>query len=563
MRVPRLVPRILVLSAALLLPWSLQGGQRPVRGSVTVQLLAFNDFHGHLEPPSASNGHINAIPAGGAEYLATHLKNAIAENPNSIVVSAGDLIGASPLVSSLFHDEPTIEAMNAMNLDVTSVGNHEFDEGWPEILRMKRGGCHPRDGCQDGDGFSGARFQYLSANVIRSATHIPLFPATAIRTVGGVKVGFIGETLKATTQIVPPGVRRDLRFLDEASTANAYAARLKRQGVQAIVLLIHEGGKQTPRDGPEDPNGCDSFSGAIEPIVERLTKDIQVVISGHSHAFYNCRLGGHLVTSASSFGRMITRVVLTIDPSTDRITSATATNQIVTRDVAKDPAQTKILAKYTAFVDEMANTVVGSVSGDLTRTANAAGESSLGDVVADAQLAATRAMDRGGAVVAFLNRGGIRADIAAQPQRTTARPGEVTYRDLFAVLPFGNTLTVVTMTGDMIKRLLEQQFDNPSPDENKILQVSSGFTYRYRLIAPSGQHVDADSIVIDGRRVAPKDRIRVTVSDFLVNGGDALTVLREGTNKVVAGTDIGALVAYFKARSPVAPGPQNRIVRTD
>jgi 5'-nucleotidase len=562
--VPRFVPRILVLSAALSLPLSLQGGQRSTRerGTVTVQLLAINDFHGHLEPPSASNGEINSIPAGGAEYLATHLKNAIAENPNSIVVSAGDLIGASPLVSSMFHDEPTIEAMNAMNLAVTSVGNHEFDEGWPEILRMKRGGCHPRDGCQDGDGFSGAVFPYLSANVIRTATRIPLFPATAIRMAGGVKVGFIGETLKGTKQIVSAAATRGLTFLDEASTANAYAARLKRQGVQAIVLLIHQGGRQTAA-GQEDPNGCENFSGAIGPIVDRLTKDIPVVISGHSHEFYNCRLGGHLVTSASSFGRMITRVSLTIDRSTDRITSATARNEIVTRDVAKDPAQTRILAKYNPFVADKANTVVGSVTGDLMRAPNAAGESSLGDVIADAQLAATSAADRGGAVVSFMNRGGIRADLVANVPRATARPGEVTYRDLFDVQPFGNLLAVVTMTGDMIKRLLEQQFEPQLPGENSILQVSSGFTYRYRLTALPGQHVDAESIAIGGRRVAPTDRVRVSASDFLVGGGNAFTVFGEGTNKVVSGTDIDALVGYFKAHSPVAPGPRNRIVRTD
>jgi 5'-nucleotidase len=555
---------LVVLAAALSLPLALQGGQRPSagRGTVTVQLLAINDFHGHLEPPSGSNGQINAVAAGGAEYLATHLENAVRENPNSIVVAAGDLVGASPLLSALFRDEPAIEALSAMDLAVAAVGNHEFDEGFRELLRLKRGGCHPADGCRDGDGFAGAAFEYLSANVVRSASRAPLFPATAIRTIGGVKVGFIGQTLRGTARIIPPAGSRGLTFLDEASTANAHAARLKRQGVHAIVLLIHQGGRQVAGERPADPNGCTGFTGGIEPILARLTPDIQVVVSGHTHEFYNCRIGTRLVTAAGSYGRMLTRVNLEIQPSTGRLARATATNRIVTRDVARDPAQTAIIAKYAALVEDTASTVVGSVTADLLRAPNGAGESALGNVIADAQLAAASAR-AGGAVVAFMNKGGIRADIVAAPPRAAARPGEVTYRDLHTVQPFGNALTVLTMTGDMIRRALEQQFDNPGPGVNQILQVSSGFTYRYRAAAPAGRRVDAGSIQIDGRAVGPADRVRVAASDFLAAGGDAFSAFAEGTNRVVLTTDIDALVEYFKARSPVSPPPLNRIVRVD
>jgi 5'-nucleotidase len=564
-RVRRLVPRIVLLAAALSLPLALHGRQRSTEasGAVTVQLLAINDFHGHLEPPSGSNGQINSIPAGGAEYLATHLKNAAAENPNSIVVAAGDLVGASPLLSALFHDEPAIEALSAMNLAVAAVGNHEFDEGFREVLRLKRGGCHPTDGCADGDGFRGATFQYLSANVIRRTSRTPLFPATAIRTVAGVKIGFIGQTLKGTARIAPPARTRGLTFLDEAATANAHAARLKRQGADAVVLLIHEGGRQTS-GGPEpDPNGCAGFAGPIEPIVKRLTTDIQVVISGHTHAFYNCRIGDHLVTAAASYGRMVTRVNLEVHRSGGRMARASATNQIVTRDVAKDVAQTRIIEKYAGLVEKTASAVVGSVTGDLVRVANAAGESPLGSVIADAQLAATSAPARGGAIVAFMNKGGIRADVVASARRTAGGPGEVTYRDLHNVQPFGNVLTVLTMTGEMIKRLLEQQFDNPAPGVNQILQVSNGFTYRYRSAAPPGQRVDGDSIQINGRPLRPTDRVRVAASDFLTGGGDGFKVFTEGTNKIVSTADIDALVEYFKARSPLVPPSPNRIVRSE
>jgi 5'-nucleotidase len=534
---------------------------RQASGSVTIQLLAINDLHGHLEPSSGPNGRINSTEAGGAEYLATHLKKAVAEHPNSIVVAAGDLVGASPIASSMFHDEPTIEALNAMGLAVTSVGNHEFDEGYDEILRLRRGGCHPKDGCQDGDGFEGARFEYLSANVIQKATGKPLFPPTAIRAVGGVKIGFIGETFTGTRQVTTPVVARDLTFLDEAATANAYAAELKSQGVQAIVLLIHEGLRQSGETS--DPNGCAGISGGLEPVLKQLTADIAVVISGHSHAFYNCRIGGHLVTSAASHGRMITRVMIEIDSMTDRIVHTSATNEIVTHDVARDPVVSKIAARYSALVETTAKEVVGSMAGNLLAAPNAAGESSLGNVVADAQLAAASGADRGGAVVAFMNQGGVRASVVANPAPSPGRPVPVTYGDLFSVQPFGNVMMTFTMTGDMIKRLLEQQFDNPGPGATRMLQVSAGFTYRYRLTAPAGRHVEADSIQLNGRRIAATDRIRVTASDFLINGGDAFTVFEESTERTSGAGDIAVLVDYFKARSPVSPPPQNRVERVD
>jgi 5'-nucleotidase len=532
-------------------------------GIVTVQVLAINDFHGNLEPPSGTNGLINGTAAGGAEYLATHLRDAAAQTPHSIIVAAGDLVGASPLISALFHNEPAIESMNAMNLAVASVGNHEFDHGPRELLRLQRGGCHPTDGCLDGGGFHGARFQYLSANVIDNATHATFLPATAIRTVGGVRIGFIGETLRGTKRIVAPAGTAGLTFLDEASTANLHAARLKGQGVHAIVLLIHEGGRQGPDDEDADPNGCANFSGAIESIARKLTPDVKVVISGHSHRFYNCTIAGHVVTSASSYGRMITRVQLEIESSNDTIGRIAVTNEVVGRDVEKDTSQAQIIAKYRGLSDGVANRVVGSVTGDIMRRANEAGESALGDVIADAQLASTRPTGHGGAVVAFMNSGGIRADLLATRQRPTARPGDVTYNQLFSVQPFGNVITVLTMTGDMVKRLLEEQFDNPAPGERSVLQVSSGFTYRYAQNAPAGHRVDPMSLMIGDRPVAPTDRLRVAASDFLVAGGNSFTVFKEGANKVAGDADIDALVAYVKAHSPVAPGPRNRIVRTD
>lgn len=483
----------------------------------------------------------------------------MAQQPNSIVVAAGDLIGASPLVSSMFHDEPSIEALNTMGLAIASVGNHEFDEGADELLRMRRGGCHPTDGCQDGDPFGGAAFEYLSANVIARSGGAPLLPATAVRTVGGVTIGFIGVTTRTTAVMVPPGVTKAFDFIDEAEAANAQAAELKRRGVNAVVLLIHEGLRQRG-EGSSDPNGCVAPGGDLEGILERLSDDIRVVVSGHTHWLYNCRIGSRLVTSAGSYGRGITRIQLRVDARSGAIVDATAVNDVVTRDVAKHPAVSEILAKYGKLVERIASAVVGSVAGDLKTTANAAGETALGNVIADAQLAAASPKERGGAQVAFMNRGGVRAEVLAAAGAGAASP--VTYRDLHSVQPFGNTVMTFTMTGDTIRRLLEEQFEGTA-GTFRVLQVSRGFTYRYNPAAPVGERVDAGSIRLDGRPIAPADRVRVAASDFLLNGGDGFKVFAEATDRQAVIGDIEALVEYFKARSPVAAPPQDRIVRVE
>jgi 5'-nucleotidase len=545
--------RLLLVFGALPAALGIVAAQRGIASSPTasIQLLAFNDFHGALEPPAGENGLVHTTLAGGAAYLATHLKRAAARNPNTLIVAAGDLVGGSPLISAAFHDEPTVASLNAMNLTISSVGNHEFDHGPAELLRLQKGGCHPRDGCRDGGRFDGAGFQYLAANVIDTATGTPLLPPTAVRTLDGVKVGFIGETLKGADRLVVPSAVGGLAFLDEASTANTHAAELKRQGVNAIVLLIHEGGRQRPDDSTADPNRCDDFSGNI-------AGDIKVVVSAHTHRFYNCVIAGHTVTSAGSFGRMFTRIDLRIDRSSGRISRVRAMNQIVTRDVDRDATQTKIVAQYRALSSPIAERVVGSIAGSITRASNSAGESALGDVIADAQLAAARSMFLGGAAVAFMNPGGIRADLVSR-----APAGSVRFGDLFIVMPFNNVITTVTLTGDQIARLLEQQFDNPRQGQNTFLQVSEGFTYRYAAKAKPGHHVAAGSVTVDGRRLAPGDRVRVAANNFLIDGGDGFTAFQDGISRLNGDLDLDALVAYFATHSPVRPGSQNRIVRID
>jgi 5'-nucleotidase len=526
---------------------------------VTVQLLAINDFHGNLEPPRGSDGLINQTPAGGAEYLATHLHNAVRDNPNSIVVAAGDLIGASPLISALLHDEPAVEAMNAMNMSVSAIGNHELDHGPAQLRVQTTGGCPGTEACSPGEKRDAAHYQYLAANMVADDGKTVL-PATAIRTVGGVKIGFIGETLKETSDMVTPNATTGLHFLEESATANTAARELERQGIHAIVLLIHQGGHQEPsqRGTPLDPNGCENLEGPIKMIAEKLSPSIKVVISGHTHLFYNCEISGHIVTSASAFGRMFTRIALTIDPTSDAILSAKATNEVVTRDVPKDPAITAIIEKYRPAALRVTNQPVGSVAADITRTPNAAGESALGDVIADAQLASVSAPDKGGAAVAFMNAGGIRTNLLGPSDGAATR--DVSYGDLYAAQPFGNQVLVKTMTGDMLRRLLEQQL---AALGDARLQISTGFTYQYRMNAPAGQRVVPGSIKLNGRALQPTDSVRVEASDFLYQGGNGLTVFREATDPVSGPSDIDALSDYVRAHSPLSPPPLNRIVRLD
>ena len=531
-------------------------------GVVPVQLLAFNDFHGNLKPPAGSSGRIatgplptDVVDAGGAEFFATHIKNLKAGNPNTLVVAAGDIIGATPLMSALFHDEPTIESMNALGLDVATVGNHEFDEGPEELLRMQNGGCHPVDGCQDGDGFEGAKFRYLSANVVRQSSGKTIFPSYTVRSFRGARVAFIGVTLEGTALVTSPAGVVGLQFKDEADTINALVPEIRAQGVESIVVLIHEGGATTGRY-----DECVGISGPLFEIVKNLDPAIDAVVAGHTNAAHVCNVDGKLVTSAASFGRLVTDIDLTIDEKTGHVVTMQGRNVIATRDVAKDADQTTIISKYDAISAPLANKVIGSAAGDLLKTPAASGESTMGDVIADAQLAATKA--NGAAVAAFMNPGGVRADIVAAAASGGEAVGAVTYGEAFTVQPFGNTLVTLTLTGDQLHTMLEQQWQMVGAAEKaNILQPSEGFTYTWDSAKPIGSRVDASSMKIAGQVVQAASVYRVTVNGFLADGGDGFAILKSGTDRVPGGLDLDALVEWLKAGSPLAPPALSRITR--
>jgi 5'-nucleotidase len=554
---------------AVAAPSTFAAGPKQKDNDTHLQLLAINDFHGNLEPPSGSSGRIAISPtvnvdAGGAEYLATHLKTLEQQNPNTLEVGAGDLIGASPLLSGLFHDEPTIEAMNAMGMDVTGVGNHEFDEGVDELLRMQNGGCHPVDGCQDGTPFFGSLFQYLAANVLYAGTQNTILPAYEIKKYDNAKVAFIGLTLQGTPLIVTPAGVAGLEFAPEVLTVNKLVKSLREnEGVRAFVVLIHEGGQQNApfAGGFMDINRCDNFTGAIKPIVEGLDPQVDLVVSAHTHQPYICKFNGITTTSASSFGRLITDIDLTIDHQSKDVTAVDAHNVIVTRDVPKDPAITAIINHYQTFAAPIANRIIGSITADITPAVGFNQESALGDVIADAQLASTAPTDFGGAQVAFMNPGGIRGGGLIYNQQSAGEaPGQITYSEMFTVQPFNNVMNVKTMTGDAIYRLLEQQFTVIAPSI-RLLQVSKGFSYSYDMRLPAGSRVIPGSVAINGVPITKTGSYRVAMNNFLASGGDGFTVFNEGTNQIGGEIDIDAAVNYFMKNSPVAPGPQNRVTR--
>jgi 5'-nucleotidase len=552
---------------------------KAVTPPATLKLLAFNDLHGALDPPAGSGGLIQGTPVGGAEYLAGTVKRLRAQYLDTadkvMTVSAGDNIGGSPLISAAFHDEPTVEVLNALGLDLSAVGNHEFDEGVTELRRIQTGGCHPTDGCQDGDPYNGAAFPFLAANVVDKVTRKPIFPAYSINTIRGVKVAFIGETLQGTASIVNPAGISSVDFLDEADTANFYRRKLSaEQGVQAFVLLLHQGGTQSTPAATTDPSACVGFTGDVTPVVSRLDPQFGVVVSGHTHRSYVCSLpnsnGNSLVTSAATNGVLTTDITASLDRTTKGFASVSATNVLVqnstrnpdgtfTRDPGKaDPVAVRIARKYRAAIQPISNRVVGSITADITTAPSPAGEEALGDVIGDAQLA--RTATSAGAVAALMNPGGIRTSLVFANSAGGEAPGQVTFGEAFAVQPFNNLLVTQTYTGQQLKDVLEQQFGGcfgQVPSGN-ILQPSASLTYTVSAGAACGSKVS--SLAISGTAVDPAASYRITTNDFLANGGDQFSRLTAGTDRVTApGFDVDALTQYLSANSPVPPGPRNRI----
>jgi 5'-nucleotidase len=584
-----------VAAAAITAGYKISNSSAPTNEAaknVDIKIIAFNDFHGNLEPPKLSifaptgDGSAKvAVPAGGVAYMASAIKHLKSANPNHAVVSAGDMIGASPLVSALFLDEPTIEVFNEIRIDFNAVGNHEFDKGKDELLRMKNGGCAKhtlREPCLVNKAFPGANFGFLAANTVK-ADGATLFPATGIKEFGSgdakVKVGFIGMTLRGTPGIVTPAGVQGLSFKDEAKTANALIPQLKAQGADVIVVVVHEGGITT---GGYNDNSCPDLTGDIVPILKKLDPAVDVVVSGHTHRAYICDYGKtdpakpFLLTSAGQYGTIVTDINLTVDRNTRKLVSKSANNVIVQGEpftsssgttvpvsslypsFPKDQAVDQLISQYASAAAPLAQRPVGSLTASITRTQVASGESALGNLIADAQLAATSAAERGGAQIALMNPGGVRKDL-----NVPAGGGTVTYGQIFGVQPFSNSLVVKSLTGAKLRALLEQQFHSGANTTStpRVLFPSAGFSYSYDLSLPAGSRIT--DMRLNGNQIVDSSVYRVAMNSFLATGGDSFTVFKQGSDDLGGALDVDALEAYLRTKSPVAPPSTNRIKRID
>jgi len=525
----------------------------PPAEPLRVRVFALNDYHGNLKAlpgalriaDPANPGRTVAVPTGGVDQLAGLLAQLRQGQPHHVFVAAGDLVGATPLLSSAFHDEPTIEALNLLGLEASALGNHELDRGVAEALRRQAGGCHPTDGCKGPAPFAGARFQYLAANTTVTATGQPLFPPYWVKRFDGVPVGFIGVVLKNTPAVVVPSAVAGLAFGDEADAINRAVPALRAQGVEAIVVLMHEGG--VPGG---DYNECPSITGNLADLVRRVDKAVDVIVSGHTHRAYNCVIDGRVVTSAQSYGTLLTKIDLTIDPRTRDVLKAEAENLIV-RDGAypRDPKLGALVAAYEERLGPVANRVVTRLGAPFSTRVNEHGESELGQLIADAQLAATRGA---GAQLALMNQGGVRAPLGGTDKLA------VSYADVFSVQPFANQLVTVTLTGAQLKRVLERQ---PFEARRSFLFVSRGFSYRWDLRRPAGDRVIAESLTLDGRPVTPEQKLRVTLNSFIADGGDAFSELRQGSERQAGLLDVEALEQYLAANPGLRPDPVPRVLQ--
>jgi 2',3'-cyclic-nucleotide 2'-phosphodiesterase / 3'-nucleotidase / 5'-nucleotidase len=496
--------------------------------TVDLQLLGINDFHGQINVGKSVGGKM----AGRADYLAAYLKAHESANPNTLMLHAGDVVGASAPASALLQDEPTIKILNEIGFDLGTLGNHEFDEGVVEMMRLIDGGTHEKTG-----DFEGADFPYVVANVVDEETEEPILDPYVIKEVGGVQVGFIGIAYSDTPDIVTPSGVAGVKFTDEVEAINKYTAELKGKGVKAIVVVSH-----SPGTSKVDGTG---ETGEIVDIANDVDDEVDVIFGGHSHQYLNTTVDGKLLVQAYSSGTAFADVDLTIDVATKDIVSKKA--EIVTtfqEGVTPDPKVKEMVDAYEAAVAPIINEVIGEAAGPMTREQNEHGESVLGNVIADAMAAEM------GTDFAFMNPGGIRADLDA---------GEITWGELFTIQPFGNDLVKMTLTGAEIRELLNQQFN---PDKVRMLQIS-GLSYEWSDELEYGEKV-LDIYLPDGELIDEEKEYSLTVNNFMAGGGDNYTALLKGKNTYIGPTDLDGLVNYIKAQDGALNAEiEGRVLKVD
>jgi len=527
--------------------WRQQAPPSAPPGTQEIQLVTLNDFHGNIEASkyvwaSAYTPDERTIQAGGIDTIGAALQAWRKQDPQLLLVGAGDLIGASPAMSSMWADEPTIGAMNLLGMRASSVGNHEFDQGRMELLRQQKGGCaspRPDKACKFEGTYDGAKFQYLAANVIDMVTRKPVLPAYKIETAHGVKIGFIGTVLRDTAESALASGIAGLDFVDEADAINRQLPELRKQGVGVFVVLIHQGGRTIDKFDQQD---CANLTGPIVDVVKRLDPAIRLVVSGHSHKGYLCKVDGRLVTQSDMGGHVMSRIKLTVDTNSNTLRDLSATQEVMVpgtwpADPALDAYLKKIRDRSTAALARpVATLAVPSVKREKEHDR----ESALGDLVADSMLHAGR---RFGAQIALQNPGGIRQDLDAGPGN------RVTMGQAQMVLPFGNKLVAMNLRGAQIVELLEEQWLGGRDATRGLLQVSEGFSYEWDAKQPEGRKVVAGSVMLNGVPLEMASSYRVVTNNFLAEGGDGFPGFVKGAGRAATDIrDIDALTDYLVKR---------------
>ena len=533
---------------------------------VDITVLGLNDFHGNLEPTDFTKaGASTKIKAGGVAAIASEVNEAKAANPNTILVGGGDIIGASPATSSLLRDEPSIIAMNKIGMQISALGNHEFDQGLKELMRMQNGGCDSNDtakACQFMPTYPGASFKWIGANVVyKSDPAKSPFVPYMIATIGGAKIAFIGAVTKTTPGLVSPDGIKDLSFLDEAASVNKYIPELKAQKVDGIIMLIHEGGEIATGSSENYATvGCKTLKtdSPIYTIAKQVDPAVSAIISGHTHQGYNCLVpdpqgNPRIVIQGDFYGHLLQRLDVKVDKANHKVMQVTANNLVVdysAREAAGtlNPDMLTLVADAKAKTDAVkavfvANLGAPQIQRGISNARNT--ESALGDVIADAQVYATQAQ---GTQISLMNPGGIREDL---PPTAEIKPGNaVNFGDVITVQPFGNTMVVGDLTGQQIKDVLEQQWLGDNATAVKILQVSEGFSYKYTDSAPAGSKINIADIMFNGAPIDPAAKYRVSYNNFLAAGGDNFSVFTQATNVTLLPNlvDVDALNIYLKAK---------------
>ncbi|MBD1380725.1 bifunctional metallophosphatase/5'-nucleotidase [Metabacillus arenae] len=459
---------------------------------VEVSLFGVNDFHGQLDTYQTLKGK----KVGGAEYLAAYLKKYKQENPHSLLVHAGDMIGGSPPISSLFQEESTMEFLNLLNFDIGTPGNHEFDQGTNELTRLIDGGYHEKTGF-----FKGSNTPYISANVINKKTKKPLFSPYIIKEVNGMKIGFIGAVTTETNAYLLPESKKKIEITDEITAINHSVSRLKEQGISSIIVLAHISAKSKL-------NGSNAKEALIE-MAPKIDDEVDVLFAGHNHQYANTTIENKLIVQAYSYGKAFSHVKLKIDPSTGDIAKKHA--EIIPtehKNISPDQETSQLLDKYSQRLGTTLSKEVGTISKTVSRKKDNKGNSSLASLVAESQKASV------GADMAFMHHGGIRANL---------EKGQITMKDLYTVLPFPHQVVKLELTGKQIKEVLEQQW---ALGKKNLLQAS-GISFTYNENLPFGERI----LLLkdqEGNELEEGKRYNIAVSSYLAKGGDGFTAFQKG-----------------------------------